>query len=216
MVQIPPDNRDQIKSQTSRGHILQPFCVSQYPICCQPASSPHAPPARQRRQKESQRSDPPGGKRWWRSTCSPSAHCPLQLPAPWKQIPGLIFNSSFLWALLVRPLASQQLPGSLSIKQCTDQWSCALCIATGQPHIHHPQWVIRFSSTTQTNQSKLIRKSLYWFLPFFPFPQHHKKIFFTEPHQSITGTWSEWWLRFIFNNAIKQRMLHVTDKFLMI
>lgn len=146
-----------------------------FTICCQTASSPPVPPAHQLRQKKSQRSDPPGGKRWRRSTCSPSAHCPLQLPGPWKQITGLIFNSSFLLALLVRPLPSQQLPGSLSIQQCTDQWSYALCIATGQPHIHHLQWVIKFSSTTQTNQAKLITKSLYWFSPFFLFLKTTRK-----------------------------------------
>ncbi len=148
-VKHPDSNCDQIKSKTSRGHILQPFCAAHYPICCQTESSPPAPPAHQLGQKKSQRSDPPGGKRWRRSTCSLSAHCPLQLPGPWKQITGLIFNSSFLLALLLGPLPSQQLPGTLSIQQCTDQWSYALCIATGQPHIHHLQWVIKFSSTTQ-------------------------------------------------------------------
>lgn len=177
---------------------------------------PSSQTGKKKEEKKSQRSYPPGGKRWQRSTCSPSAHCPLQLPGRWKQITGLIFNSSFLLALLVGAPSSQQLPGSLSIQQCTDQWSYALRIATGQPHIHHLRWVIKFSSTTQTNQAKLITKSLYWFSAFFLFPQHHKKIFATEPHQSINGTWSDGWSWFIWNNAIKQRMLHVTDKLLMI
>lgn len=55
-------------------------------------------------EKKKIKSDPPGGKRWRRSTCSPSAHCPLQLPGPWKDTTGLIFNSSFLLALLLRLL----------------------------------------------------------------------------------------------------------------
>lgn len=210
---------DQIKDLL-RSHSTAFMCCSlSYLLseCVLPAR-PTYPSAQagRKKKKKSQRSDPPGGKRWRRSTCSPSAHCPLQLPGPWKQIRGLIFNSSFLLALLLWALPSQQLPRSLSIQQCTDQWSHALCIATGQPHIHHLQWVIKFSSTTQTNQTKLITKSLYWFSPFFLFPQHHKKTFLTEPQQSITGTWSDGWSRFIWNNAIKQRMPHVTDKFLMI
>lgn len=147
------------------------FSAPHYPTSFQTVSSLPATPTHQLyREKEtgkSQRSDPPGGKRWRRSTCSLSVHCPLQLQAPWKQIRRLIFNSSFLLALLVRTIPSQQLPESPSIQQCKDQWKHALCIATGQPHIHHLQWGIKLSSTTQTNQAKLITKSLYRFLTFF-------------------------------------------------
>lgn len=105
----PSDNNcDQIKPKTSWSHILQPLCPPQWPICCQ--RPPHLPISSSRKKKnKKQRSDLPVGKRWRRSTCSPSAHCPLQLPGPWKQIRGLIFNSSFPLALLLRALSSQQL-----------------------------------------------------------------------------------------------------------
>lgn len=172
-------------NQPSPGHVL--WSALSYLLtdrvlpACHTYSS--APQRGRERGKKSKRSDPPGGKRWRRSTCSLSAHCPLQLPAPWKQIRGLIFNSSFLLALLVRMLPSLQLPGSPSIQQCRDQWSHALCITTGQPHIHHLQWVIKFSSTTQTNQAKLITKSLYRFLTFFPFPGTTRK-YLSQSHSN--------------------------------
>lgn len=156
-------------NQPCWGHSLLHTILSPFRLC--PPRLPHLliSSTERKRQGKSQRSDPPGGKRWRRSTCSLSVHCPLQLQAPWKQIRRLICNSSFLLALLVRIIPSQRLPESPSIQQCKDQWNHALCIATGQPHIHHLQWVIKFSSTTQTNQAKLITKSLYRFLTFFLF-----------------------------------------------
>lgn len=172
-------------NQPSPGHVLCSALSYLLTGPCPPCL-PHllvSSAEREREGKKSKRSDPPGGKRWRRSTCSLSAHCPLQLPAPWKQIRGLIFNSSFLSALLVRMLPSQQLPGSPSIQQCRDQWSHALCITTGQPHIHHLQWVIKFSSTTQTNQAKLITKSLYRFLTFFLFPGTTRK-YLSQSHSN--------------------------------
>lgn len=146
------------------------FIAARYPLRCQIAISLPAPLAHQLRQGKSQRSDPPGGKRWQRSTCSPSAHCPLQLPGPCEETSGLIFNRSFLQLCCSGCSLSQPLSWRLSVQQCTDQWRYAPCIAIGQPHIYHLRWVITFSSTIQTNQAKLIRKSLYWFSPFFLFP----------------------------------------------
>lgn len=166
---------DQIKDLLRSHSTAFLSCSLSRLLSDRPPYPPHMPiSSGSGKKRKRKRSDLPGGKRWQMSTCSPSAHCPLQLPGPWKQIRWLIFNSSILLVLLVRELPSQQLPRSLSIQQCTDQWSYALCIATGQPHIHHLQWEIKFSSTTQTNQTELITKSLYWFSPFFLFPQHHK------------------------------------------
>lgn len=119
----PSDNNcDQIKPKTSWSHILQPLCPPNWPICCQ--RPPHQPSAPAK--KPQHRGDPPVGKRWQRSTCSPSAHCPLQLPGPWKQIRGLIFNSSFLLALLLRALPSQQLQEPVNPTMCRSMTPCSV------------------------------------------------------------------------------------------
>lgn len=44
-VRNPHINCDQIKSEASWGHILQPFCAVRYPICCHTVFSLPTPPA---------------------------------------------------------------------------------------------------------------------------------------------------------------------------
>lgn len=87
------------------------------------------------------RSDPPGGKRWQRSVCSLSAHCPLQLPGPWKQITGFIFKNRFLSG----PVKSlwPQMPVVPVTSPMHRSMIGSPCIPASHPHIHHPPRVIK-------------------------------------------------------------------------